>query len=386
MSGAAHTMTADELAAEVIRLGPWHIEVEITPEVSTAVALDAPPGTYPNDFGKVSFTRRYDGIMARLRKIFPNGLEGRSVMDCACNCGAYLFWSKEHGAGECFGFDARSHWIDQARFLAEHRVKPSDAMRFEVCDLYDLPKVAPGRFDVTWFNGIFYHLPDPVAGLKLAADITDELLILNTAVMSGHPDGALVVARENPDRLLAGMDDLNWFPTGPAVLARILRWLGFAEVRCSVWRTPPNQKPGLDRIEMLAAREEGYLADFDAAAGEGEDRFRHVIGTSIPPRSIIAVLGPDAERTPQIPSRETVAVTLPDPGAGADERAIAEVERLREAGAGYLAVSPEGLAWVEAHPRFAAWIRSHESIAAVGGACEVVSLARPREGGGVVGS
>ena len=121
MSGAAHTLTADELAAEVIRLGPWHIEVEITPEVSTAVALDAPPGTYPDSFGKISFSRRYDGIMARLRKVFPNGLEGRSVMDCACNCGAYLFWSKEHGAGECFGFDAREHWIEQARFLAEHR-------------------------------------------------------------------------------------------------------------------------------------------------------------------------------------------------------------------------------------------------------------------------
>jgi tRNA (mo5U34)-methyltransferase len=339
--------------------------------VSTAVALDAPPGTYPASFGKINFSRRYDGIMGRLRKVFPNGLEGRSVMDCACNCGAYLFWSKEHGAGECFGFDARSHWIDQARFLAEHRVKPSDAMRFEVCNLYDLPTVAPGRFDVTWFNGIFYHLPDPVAGLKLAADITDELLILNTAVMSGHPDGGLVVAHENPDRLLAGMDDLNWFPTGPAVLARILRWLGFAEVRCSVWRTPPNQKPGLDRIEMVAAREEGYLADFDAAAGEGEDRFRHVIATSVPPRSI--------------PSREMVAMPLPNEAAGADERAIAEVERLREAGAGYLAVSAEGLAWIEAHPRFAAWIRSHEAIAAVAGACEVVSLARPREEGGIIG-
>ena len=31
-----------------------------------------------------------ENIMARLRKIFPNGLEGRSVMDCACNCGALI--------------------------------------------------------------------------------------------------------------------------------------------------------------------------------------------------------------------------------------------------------------------------------------------------------
>ena len=290
-----------------------------------------------------------------------------------------------YGAGECFGFDARSHWIDQARFLAEHRVKPSDGMRFEVCDLYDLPKVAPGRFDVTWFNGIFYHLPDPVAGLKLAADITDELLILNTAVKAGHPDGGMVIAHENPDRLLAGMDDLNWFPTGPRVLTGILRWLGFSEVRCSVWRTPQNQKPGLDRIEMLAAREEGYLADFDAAAGEGEDRLRHVIATSVPPRSLIAVLGPGAEGIPQVPSREMVAMPLPDQAAGTDELAIGEVERLRGAGAGYLAVTAEGLAWIESHPRFAAWIRSHESIAAAAGAYEVVSLARPREEGGIVG-
>lgn len=380
MSGAARTMTADELAAEVIRLGPWHIEVEITPEVSTAVSLDAPPGAYPDSFGKISFSRRYEGIMGRLRKVFPNGLEGRSVMDCACNCGAYLFWSKEHGAGECFGFDARSHWIDQARFLAEHRVKPSDALRFEACDLYDLPKVAPGRFDVTWFNGIFYHLPDPVAGLKLAADITDELLILNTAVMSGHPDGSLVVAHENPDRLLAGMDDLNWFPTGPGVLARILRWLGFAEVRCSVWRTPPNQKPGLDRIEMIAAREQGYLADFDAA-WEGEDRLSHLIATTIPPRSTVAVLDPSGNVAPDVRGRETIAVTFPSEEPGAGDHVVAELERLRHSGAGYLVLTADAVKWIETRPGLAEWIRTHETIASDPGTCEVVSLAGPDLGG-----
>ena len=83
--------------------------------------------------------------MERLGAIFPRGLEGRTVMDCACNCGAYLFWSKEPGAGECFGFDAREHWIAQARFLAEHRTQPSDGMRFEVCDLYDLPRARAGQ-------------------------------------------------------------------------------------------------------------------------------------------------------------------------------------------------------------------------------------------------
>ena len=48
-------------------------------------------------------------------------MEGRRVLDCACNCGYFLFWSRELGAGEGLGFDAREHWIRQARFLAAHR-------------------------------------------------------------------------------------------------------------------------------------------------------------------------------------------------------------------------------------------------------------------------
>jgi SAM-dependent methyltransferase len=353
------TLSSQELREEVIRLGPWHIDVEITPEVSTAVALDAPPGTYPDSLGRMTFSRRYEGIMNRLGRIFPHGLEGRSVMDCACNCGAYLFWSKEQGAGECFGFDAREHWIRQARFLAEHRVKPSDGMRFEVCDLYHLPAIAPGRFDVTWFNGIFYHLPDPINGLKVAADLTDELLILNTATKAAEPDGALVVGRENPERLLSGMDPLMWFPTGPQVLTRILNWLGFPEVRCAVWRSPPGQKEGLDRIEMLAARHHGFLADFDASTGTGVERLGYVLATTVPPGATIAVLLGEGMDFPDVSGRELVR---------------ADAARLADTPARYLAVAGAALEQLARHPAQGAWVRSHQSIAAAADEYEVFDL------------
>src|SRR5436309_1828615 len=179
MSGKAGVNAAEspaDLRAEVIRLGPWHIEVEITPELTTRAFLEASEGTYPESFGALSFYSPRDGFVRKLLRVFPDGLEGRSVLDCACNCGAYLFWAKELGAGECLGFDAREHWIEQARFLAKHRTGPGDDIRFEVCDLYDLPKLGLETFDVTLFNGIFYHLPDPVAGMKIAADLTRELL------------------------------------------------------------------------------------------------------------------------------------------------------------------------------------------------------------------
>jgi tRNA (mo5U34)-methyltransferase len=187
------------------------------------------------------------------------------VLDCACNCGGYSFWAKEFGASECFGFDVRQHWIDQARFLAENRTLPSDGISFEVCDLYDLPKLELEPFDVTIFKGIFYHLPDPITGLKIAADLTKELLILETATKDGLPDGMLAVDKESPTALMSGVYGLMWLPTGPEVLTRILKWMGFPHTKvvfrlAGDERTPPSTR---GRIQMVASRQQNLLEDFE---------------------------------------------------------------------------------------------------------------------------
>jgi tRNA (mo5U34)-methyltransferase len=331
LSSPSRELTPAELREEVIRLGPWHIDVEITPEVSTRAFLDAPPGTYPESLGSVAFHDPHDGFLRRLGRVFPDGLEGRSVLDCACNCGAYLFFAKEAGAGRCLGFDIREHWIDQARFLAEHRRRPSDDVRFDVCDLYDLPNLEPGRFDVTFFFGIFYHLPDPITGLKRAADLTDELLVVNTATMAGHPDGLLVAGDESETKLMSGTYGLCWYPTGPVVLTHILNWLGFPEVRCSVWRHAPRQREELDRLEILAARTPGFFADWDAGVTE-RNRLGSLLATRTAPATTTLVLG-DGPALGEIPDRQTVPLAP----SGADEL-LAEVDRHRHEGARYVAL------------------------------------------------
>ena len=54
-----------------------------------------------------------------------------------------------------------------------------------MCDLLDVgERLGNERFDICLFKGIFYHLPDPVAGLKIVADRTDEVLILDTAAVA----------------------------------------------------------------------------------------------------------------------------------------------------------------------------------------------------------
>ena len=276
-----------DMREEIIRLGPWHLDVQVTPGISTRVFREAAEGSYPANFGEVSFIDYRPGFLDMMKKIYPKGLEGRRVLDSACNCGGHLFWAKEIGAGACFGFDVRKFWIDQANFLARNRTEPSDGIRFEVCDLYDLPKHNLGRFDITIFKGIFYHLPDPIAGLKIAADLTEELLIVNTVTQNGLPDGLLAVAEESREQLMSGVYGLGWNPTGPDVLTRILKWMGFIDVRCHWWRrdSGPNQQKGVGRIEMLASRREGLLDEF--ASQDLGQRRSHV---SVVRRALSALL------------------------------------------------------------------------------------------------
>ena len=107
--------------------------------------------------------------------------------------------------------------------------------RFEVLDLYDLPKLRLEPFDITLFKGIFYHLPDPVAGLKMAADLTREVLIVDTNARVDLPDGMLAVQQEAIEHPMSGVYGLNWVPTGPEVMTRILNWMGFTETRLTSW-------------------------------------------------------------------------------------------------------------------------------------------------------
>jgi tRNA (mo5U34)-methyltransferase len=260
----------EQLKEEIIRLGPWHHDVQVTDEISTSAFLDAPPGAYTDDLADVSFQRRSRKSWVKLMKqVYPDGLEGRTLMECACNCGAYCFWAKEIGAGECFGFDVREHWINQARWLIEHREQASDGIRFELMDLYDLPKTNLTPFDIVMFKGIFYHLPDPITALKGAADLCKELLLLSTAVRTDQPDGMLAVAQEGVDPVMSGVYGLNWLPTGPRVLEVILGWLGFEETRVVSWRKRPS---GRGRIMILASREQGLLDDVAKVSGPTETR------------------------------------------------------------------------------------------------------------------
>jgi 2-polyprenyl-3-methyl-5-hydroxy-6-metoxy-1,4-benzoquinol methylase len=253
---------SDYLRKEVIRLAPWHLDIEITPDLSTAAFLDAAL-TAEQSRSSVSFLRPHEPWCALITSIYPNGLLGRTVLDCACNCGGYSLWMRELGGSGGLAFDVRETWIEQARFLQANRTRPSDGIRFEVAELGDLLTETDETFDVAIFKGIFYHLPDPIHSLRLVAAHTRELLIVNTAARLDLPDGMLVATRESVTEPMSGVHGLAWLPTGPKVIAEILESVGFPATRVTL-RLPGDEfEANLARIELIASRDQSVFQDFD---------------------------------------------------------------------------------------------------------------------------
>lgn len=261
---ASMNLDAQLLRDEIAALGPWHHDVEVAPGVRTA----AEPERWLDDpeLGRPGILDPFKSI-AVLDPLYPRGLENRSFLDCGCNAGGYIFAAKQRGAGRCFGFDARDHWVRQARFLARHL--PSEDVSFTQATLNELPTLGLEPFDICWFSGLFYHLPDPIAGLKGAADMTRELLVLNTATLPRRGD-ALILNFEGTTQLMSGVDRLAWLPTGDGVLRRVLAWCGFPHAHL-VFHRPTNHR--FHRLLLLAAREETTLAPFAGMANRrGQSR------------------------------------------------------------------------------------------------------------------
>lgn len=224
----------DNLEERIKELGPWHINVQLG-DINTSIAKK-----------EGQFVNIGDGFKSLMSPL----IQDKKVLDCACNCGAYALWCVQNGAKYAYGFDIREHWINQANFLKSYFSE--DKVYFEQLDLYNL--LSKDQFDVTIFKGIFYHLPDPITGLKIAANLTREIIYIDTAILPNNECG-LTLRRES-DELMAGSYNLNWLPNGPNVIYNILEWLGFVEMKLHYINK--SQKPRA-RMGIIASKVKGKL-------------------------------------------------------------------------------------------------------------------------------
>ena len=265
-AGAPHIATPkaatkpEDLIKRIQALGPWHMNIQLNDQSNTGQVFNEDGSIYDRPSNKgVSLLQLRDAFLNQVDAIYPNGLTGKRFLDSACNAGGYCFWTRERDVKAAFGFDVREHWIRQARFVKNHRVvAPTDRISFTVSDLYDVPSRNLAPFDVTMFKGIFYHLPDPITGLKIAADLTKEVMFFNTSTTWDEEDGSMKSGWESTENVMSGVHGLKWYPTGPRVCADMLKWCGFVEMKLMFYKQQYDQ-PQLGRTEIIASKVPGLL-------------------------------------------------------------------------------------------------------------------------------
>lgn len=205
-------MTRDELQAQVDALRWYHTI----------------------DLGQGIVTRGVDNTPERLPRLHvPENLAGRSVLDIGAWDGFFSFEAERRGAarvvaadhyawhGVGWGTGKGKAGFELARTALSSRVEDVDV------DVLNLSPDRLGSFDVVFFLGVLYHVPNPLLALERVASVARDLLIVETVVdMVGLSRPA---AAFYPGRELNG-DPTNWWGPNHAAVTGMLQAVGFKRV------------------------------------------------------------------------------------------------------------------------------------------------------------
>ena len=128
----------------------------------------------------------------------------------------YYAW---HGVG--WGTGRGKDGFELARTALNSRVEDV------ALDVLDLSPEKIGTFDVVFFLGVLYHLPNPLLALERVASVSKGLLILETVVDMvgiGRPAAAFYPDKELND------DPTNWWGPNHAAVQGMLTSVGFSRV------------------------------------------------------------------------------------------------------------------------------------------------------------
>jgi tRNA (mo5U34)-methyltransferase len=184
------------------------------------------------DLGNGIITRgrkSLDVLAEEERIVFgPVEIDRATVLDVGAWSGAHSFAAKRRGAVRVLATDhyvwTSEHWRGREAFDLANSALGLNVEAKEI----DVPQISPasvGYWDVVLFLGVLYHLPSPLEGLQVVAEVASDCLIVET-----HTD--LIVHRTPALAYYLGTslnnDGSNFFGPNPAFVIEALRECGFS--------------------------------------------------------------------------------------------------------------------------------------------------------------
>lgn len=211
-------MTREEIlrAVEKIR---WFHSIDLGDGIVTPGVKGMVPGRTGHQFMELE--------LAALR--LPP-MDGKSVLDVGTRDGYYAFACERLGAREVTTIDdwaSSKVWRDDGFRLAREVLGSRVVGRSQ--SLYDLDPRKEG-FDVTLFLGIIYHLRYPMWGLQKVADVTRELLVLESHYDFQNPETDTVPTLRFLPGAELNNDPTNWWSPSALALKQMMAAVGFVRV------------------------------------------------------------------------------------------------------------------------------------------------------------
>ena len=168
------------------------------------------------------FNWRSEMLLARNREI----INGKVVVDLACNTGRLSYPCLALGAQKVIGIEARNELIVEGKSALTKSIY-EDRMTWINSDVFDfLAASSPGDFDVILCFGFLYHTTRQVDFFRLARRLKPQHIIIDTSVAKNYSwygarnflkkPPALFMIRENP-HLTSDTTDLDGVAFWPSV-------------------------------------------------------------------------------------------------------------------------------------------------------------------------
>lgn len=153
--------------------------------------------------GSNRLNQRAEHLIVRNRQ----HIEGRRVLDLACNDGRLMYPCLALNAKSVVGVEARATLIQRARSNMI-RLRVADRAEFVHADVFDfLGQATPGSFDTINCFGFLYHTVRQVEFFRLCRRLQPEAIILDTSVARNYFWYGLRSFGKPPALFLAGFED-----------------------------------------------------------------------------------------------------------------------------------------------------------------------------------
>jgi tRNA (mo5U34)-methyltransferase len=161
---------------------------------------------------------------------FGGSLEGKRVLDLACNAGYWSLASIEAGADYVLGIEGRQMHVDQASFVFEVKEVERDRYDFVMGDIFKTDFRQFGTFDVVLYLGLMYHISKPMELMEKISEVNDDILVVDTT-LSMASGSFLKIVPQDPDSYMSAVDrPIAMRPTKQAV-RDLAEHFGYSVVR-----------------------------------------------------------------------------------------------------------------------------------------------------------